>query len=104
MTEQIQALVLECCRQHNELAEPERQIAIDLGAAAPLYGSRGVLDSMALVSLIVAVEQSIEDAMDVIITLADAKAASQENSPFRTVGSLVAYAEVCIAEENAANG
>ena len=104
MTEQIQTLVLECCRQHNELAEPERQINVDLGADAPLYGSRGVLDSIALVSLIVAIEQSIEDDTGVIITLADARAASQENSPFRTVGSLVAYAKARIDEENAANG
>ena len=58
-----------------------------------------MLDSLSLVSLIVSVEQGIEDEIGQMITLADAKAASQENSPFRTIGSLSHYAAKRLQEE-----
>jgi len=40
----------------------------------------------------VAVEQTIEDKYGASISLADEKALSQRNSPYRTVGSLAEYA------------
>ena len=46
-----------------------------------IYGDNSQLDSLALVSLIVAVEQNIEDEFGISITLADERAMSQENSP-----------------------
>ena len=49
----------------------------------------GNLDSLALVNLIVATEQKIEEEFGVTITLADEKAVSQKNSPFRSIGTLV---------------
>ena len=63
-----------------------------------LYGTSGILDSMGLVSMIVAVEQDVEDEFDVQITIANAKAMSQKNSPFKTVGSLATYVEGLIEE------
>ena len=63
-----------------------------------LYGNSGILDSMGLVSMIVAVEQDVEDEFDVQITIANAKAMSQKNSPFKTVGSLATYVEGLIEE------
>jgi acyl carrier protein len=58
----------------------------------PLFGRQGLLDSMGLVTLVIAVEQAIEDELGVSVSLADAKALSQRASPYRTVGSLATYA------------
>ena len=72
---------------------------VNLNEATALLGAEGILDSMGLVSLIVAVEQDVEDEFGKEITIADAKAMSQKNSPFRTVGSLVDYIENLLNEE-----
>jgi len=56
-----------------------------------LYGQSGKLDSLGLVSLIVAIEQNVEEVFTKTILLADEKAMSQERSPFRTIGSLRDY-------------
>lgn len=71
----------------------------NLNEATVLLGAEGILDSMGLVSLIVAVEQDVEDEFGKEITIADAKAMSQKNSPFRTVGSLVDYIDNLLNEE-----
>lgn len=57
-----------------------------------LFGRTSFLDSLGLVALIVAVEQAIDDRMDVAITLASEEALSRSHSPFRTIGSLADYA------------
>ena len=64
-----------------------------------IYGDNSQLDSLALVSLIVAVEQNIEDEFGISITLADERAMSQENSPFRSVRSLADYVEAILKEK-----
>jgi acyl carrier protein len=62
-------------------------------ADTPLFGRDGLLDSMGLVTLVVAVEQAIEDELGVSVSLADARALSQKASPYRTVGALADYAD-----------
>ena len=52
----------------------------NLNGNTVLLGAEGILDSMGLVSLIVAVEQDVEDEFGKEITIADAKAMSQKNS------------------------
>jgi acyl carrier protein len=79
----------------------ESQIAIERGADAPLYGREGVLDSLGLVTFVVAVEEAIEDQLNASIVLADEKAMSQHSSPFLTIGSLAAYADKLIEEATA---
>lgn len=56
-----------------------------------LFGSRSELDSLGLVNLIVSAEEKISDVLKVTISLADEKAMSEKNSPFRTVDSLAEY-------------
>jgi acyl carrier protein len=56
-----------------------------------LIGREAVLDSMGLVNLIVEVEQRLEEEYDLAVVLADERAMSQKNSPFRTVQSLADY-------------
>lgn len=63
-----------------------------------LYGQTGKLDSLGFVNLIVTIEEEITDAFDVVCTLADEKAFSQKNSPFRTVATLANYIESNLSE------
>ena len=56
-----------------------------------LFGQSGEIDSLGLVTLIVMTEEKIEDEFDKSIVLADERAMSQRNSPFRTVGTFVDY-------------
>lgn len=63
-----------------------------------IVGKDAVLDSLAVVSLIVEVEQALEQKHDVAVTLASDKAMSQKNSPFRTVGVLADHTLATIAE------
>jgi hypothetical protein len=55
----------------------------------PLFGGAGALDSVGLVALIVAIEQLVEQSLGAIVVLADEKAMSQRNSPFRSIGAIV---------------
>jgi acyl carrier protein len=74
------------------------KVPLELGREAPLYGRGGVLDSLSLVSLVIALEQAIQDKFGATIALADERAMSQERSPYRTVGSLVDYALALLQE------
>lgn len=64
-----------------------------------LFGTDGILDSMGLVNLVVALEERIQDEYDVAITLADERAMSRSKSPFRTVTTLAEYIEELLREE-----
>ena len=64
-----------------------------------LFGQGGKLDSLGLVNLIVAVEGMTEDELDVTITLADEKAMSMKNSPFRTIQTLADYISLLLESE-----
>ena len=79
------------------LADLAEQGVVDLAdeevsAQTALFGEEGLLDSVGLVSLVVAVEQAIEDELGIQVALADEKALSQSASPYRTVGTLADYA------------
>ena len=79
-----------------DAAYPDQPIVVNVGAAIrEMVAAVGykpnhlhILDSMGLVTLVVGVEQAIEDELGVSVSLADARALSQRNSPYRTVGSL----------------
>jgi len=63
-----------------------------------LLGSESALDSMHLVSLIVAIEREVEDAFGVTVTLADERALSMKASPFRSIQSLADYVGILITD------
>lgn len=89
---------------HESLLEVFAQI----GTPAPekidddtvLVGQAAVLDSLGVVQLIVEVEQRVEQAHRISVTLANDKAMSQRNSPFRTVGVLAEHV-IATAQEAA---
>jgi acyl carrier protein len=66
-------------------------VAVAISEDTPLIGRAAVLDSMGLVNLIVEVEQRLEEEFDMAVVLADERAMSQRNSPFRSVQSLADY-------------
>jgi D-alanine--poly(phosphoribitol) ligase subunit 2 len=96
MKQNIINIVINSVESLNQLLD--KKVPIELGESTPLYGSSGVLDSLALVNLIVSVEEDIEDEFGVEIILANEKAMSQRRSPFSTVGSLAEYIETLIEE------
>jgi acyl carrier protein len=86
------------------------EVFVQTGMPAPdavdeetvLVGKDAVLDSLGVVSLIVEVEQRVEGEHSVSVTLANDKAMSARNSPFRTVGVLTDHVVAMVAEESAA--
>lgn len=64
-----------------------------------IYGKEGHLDSLALVSLISDLEAILSEELNIDITLADEKAMSQKNSPFKDVESLSSYIAQLISEQ-----
>ena len=60
-------------------------------------GQNSVLDSLALIDLIVSLEGNINDEFNVGVTLADERAMIVAVSPFRTVGSTAKFIETQIA-------
>ncbi len=96
MNGSVHALVIDSAAELNDgLAE---RIPIELGDEAPLFGADGVLDSLALVRLVLAVEDSVEERFGIAVTLADERAVSQTTSPFRTIGTLAAFVETLLQE------
>jgi len=73
----------------NELRDPGDRIACS--EETVLYGSGGALDSLGLVSLILDVEQAVNERSGMSLVLADAQAMAQRRNPFRDVRSLADY-------------
>jgi D-alanine--poly(phosphoribitol) ligase subunit 2 len=90
MREDLISLVVKTLR---ETTGKETKLPRELGSETPLFGREGILDSLGLVTLIVAVEQALEDVFGVSVSLADDKAMSQQHSPYRTIGTLAGYAQ-----------
>lgn len=63
-----------------------------------LFGRKGNLDSLGLVNLIIEIEREINESFSKNITIADEKAVSQKNSPFKTVETLANYIYSLIEE------
>jgi acyl carrier protein len=93
----VEALITTVIAEFNDTLQ--RKIPTERGLNAPLYGPEGALDSLGFVSFIVAVEQAVEEELGITIVLADEKAMSQRNSPFRSVGTLVDYVTKLISEQ-----
>ena len=97
MRNEILQVILDSVASINETLED--QLPISLGENCPLYGDSATLDSIALVTLIVKIEQNIEDNFNVPIILANEKAMSRRNSPFLSIGTLTNYTLELVKEE-----
>ena len=92
----IQNLIIKSVQEINEQLPQEQQFSTTLNTV--LLGKDGKLDSLGLVTLLVTIEQNIEDEFDVSITITDEKAMSQKRSPFRTIGTLADYIDMLLIE------
>lgn len=63
----------------------------DVSDDTPVFGGEDGIDSLSLVSLVVRLEELVEDRFERSVTLADEKAMSSRNSPYRTVGTLTDF-------------
>ena len=72
----------------NETLPEDRQL--QKSVETHLIG-RGGLDSLGLVNFIILLEQRLADEFHLAVTLADEKAVSRVNSPFRTVENFTDY-------------
>lgn len=98
MAEELVSLVLSCTRDVGEQEAVE--LPDDMDGDTVLFGGEGVFDSLALVNLVLAVEEAVEERYEVAVTLADERAMSQSTSPFRSVRSLADYTSRLIEEAN----
>ncbi len=57
----------------------------------PIFGGDDSIDSLSLVQLLVGLEKTVGTTFNCPITLADEKAMSWKNSPYRNVGALVDF-------------
>jgi acyl carrier protein len=78
----------------NAMRPPEMAIGDDEDSI--LFGEKGALDSLALVSLIVDVEEALSDRTRETVSLADERAMARFRNPFRTVGSFADYVEATL--------
>jgi acyl carrier protein len=85
---EIEQTVLRAMEQVNLARKPESRLVI--APDAPLFGGGSPLDSLGLVSLLIDIEEALQDRGHAM-TLSDARAMSQTRSPFRDVPALVAY-------------
>ncbi len=94
--EQIVSLVLEALKSVNEIHLSDRTIPLEENT--PLLGEGSQLDSLALVQLVVEVEQRLSLNHQIQVSLTSERAMSQRTSPFLTVATLTDY----IAAESSA--
>ena len=64
---------------------------LELAEGTRLFGRQSRLDSLGLVTLIIEIEERLNDEVGLEVSLVDEKAMSQSRSPFRDVKSLVDY-------------
>ncbi len=87
--DKVLEIVYEAVEELNEQLPKKRRLEKKEDQA--LFGEAGKLDSLNLVNLIVNIEALIDEEMDKTITLADEKAMSMKNSPFRTIGTIADF-------------
>jgi acyl carrier protein len=94
---EIEKIILLAAEELNLQQPDDRQL--ELSPDTQLFGKGSRLDSLGLVNLIVMVEEKIMDEFNAAITVADERAMSQKNSPFRTIRSLSEYVLVLVREQ-----
>jgi len=96
MREKVAQSVLNAVKTLGEdLALPALQNADE---ETRLFGAKSGVDSVALVTLIAEVEDSLAEDFGQAVILADERAMSQKSSPFRRVGTLIDYATALLQE------
>ena len=86
--DEIRKIIFNAIDLLNQARDEEDKIPINHDTL--LFGTNGYLDSMGLVSLLIDIEESLQnEGLDV--SLSDERAMSERNSPFRDVPALTEY-------------
>jgi hypothetical protein len=92
----VQAIVLNALETINEERDADDKLVVTPNTR--LFGADAELDSLALVSVIVDVEEGVSNAAGRPVALTDDRAMSREVSPFTDVQALTAYVVELLAE------
>ena len=85
--EKAKAIVFAAIDEINQL-RPRNQL-VEKAESTPLFGEKGVLDSLGLVNLIVAVEEVAEDEHDISLTLGQESTVAAQRKTFETIETLI---------------
>jgi acyl carrier protein len=96
--EKIEQLIVATLEEVTEVLEI--QPADPISANTQIFGQRGFLSSMGLVTFITDLEERIEEELGETLILADDRAMSQERSPFRSISSLTQYVTLLLENGN----
>ena len=89
MKDKVFEIISEAINELNE--ELEYEELENVTADTPIFGGETGIDSLSLVSLVVEVESNVNEAFDANVTLADEKAMSSRNSPYRNVAAFTDF-------------
>ena len=97
MKEKIFEIISAAIGELNE--ELEYEELENVTAETAIFGGESGIDSLSLVSLVVEVEGQVNDEFDANVTLADEKAMSSRNSPYRNVAAFTEFIVVKLGED-----
>ena len=80
-----------------EYARELQAVPVEITPDTVLAGADGIFDSMALVGVVLEIEQRVTDRIGRAVSLVDERAMSQQRSPFRTVRSITSYLVTLLA-------
>ena len=89
MKDKVFEIISEAIAELNE--ELEYEELENVTADTPIFGGETGIASLSLVSIVVEVESNVNEAFDANVTLADEKAMSSRNSPYRNVAAFTDF-------------
>jgi acyl carrier protein len=92
----VRLTVIDALKLSNQSRSDDTQIPLTDSTA--LFGQNGHLDSMALVALLMDIEDALQD-QRLDVSLSDEKAMSSSRSPFKDIPSITQYVQDVIAAQ-----
>ena len=100
-SEKMMPLIFRAIDEVNQLLPSARRLAKTADTILSEKSEQGSLDSLGMVNFIVALEQIIEEEMQVSLSLADDLVISEEQNPFQSVGVLADNINALLTEKMA---
>ena len=100
-SERIQSALYKAVDDVNLQLMNEQQV--EKNSETILIGPQAKIDSLALVNLIVAAEENINQEFNASLTLVNENALVEDESPFKTLGSFMAYIAQLLKEQGIAS-
>jgi len=95
--EKILEIIYKAVGKHNQRASAEQQLKQTPDTV--LFGSEGMLDSLQFVSLILSIEEMVQEELEASVAVADDRALSRDPSPYLTLCSLAEYIRELMEEQ-----